>query len=400
MDKVKTQRMICIFLMLVLGSAGCAIAPTKEDIARNRVKELKSHDPEIRRNAAAELGKLGVPETVTALAEALKDPNPRVRRNAAFSLSQFGEKSRPAMQALKDAMEIETDSWAILNMASALEVLKVNRKEMVPALRRVIQGRGSPADLELRFNAALFLYGSVDPMEVFPVFLESIGTEAGKSTTNTPFWMVSDLVKTQDKRFIKPLLDALRQGNPAQRAAAAVFLPQFKPLPREVGPALIIALRDPMAEVRAGAARGLNNVGTNAGLPKQAVQPLVEALKDPDENVRESAAGALATGRAHTKVVVPSLIGALHDPRPKVRVSAAASIRLLGPAAREAIPSLIKTLDQDKEREVLEEACRALSAMGPFAKEAIPSLKHALQSPDPYVRNWASFALEKIDPKK
>jgi HEAT repeat protein len=385
---------------MFFGSVGCAIAPTKEGIARNHVKELKSNDAEVRRKAALELGKLGVPETVPALAEALKDTNPRVRRNAAFSLTQFGEQSRPAMQALKDTMEIETDSWAILNMASALDGLGVNRNEMVPALRRVIQGSRSSGDLEFRFKAAVFLHGSVDPVEVFPIFLETIGTEVESSAKNRPFWLVSDLVKTQDKRFITPLLHALRQGNPAQRAGAAVFLPQFKPLPREVGPALIIALRDPNAEVREGAARGLNQIGGQASLPKETVQRLVEALKDPEENVSRSAAEALSTGRAHAKIVVPALIEALQDPRARVRAASAESIRLFGPIAREAIPSLIKTLKQDKDREVIEAVCRALSSMGPLAKEAIPLLKSALESPDPYIRNWASFPLEKIDLKQ
>jgi HEAT repeat protein len=84
----------------------------------------------------------------------------------------------------------------------------------------------------------------------------------------------------------------------------------------------------------------------------------------------------------------------------KVRVAAAESIRMLGPDARKTIPILIKILNEEKEPELIAAVCRALSAMGPYAKEAIPLLKRALESPNPYVRNWASFALEKIDLKQ
>ena len=404
MNRVKILLMMCVFFGIVFGSGGCTIVPNKENIAGKYVKELQSNDAEVRRKAALELGNLGVPETVPALAESLKDPNLRVRRNAASALSKFGEKSRPAMQALKDAMEIETDSWALLNMAGALDGLKVNRKEMVPALRRVTQGSASPGDLEFRFMAAVFLYGSVDPVEVFPIFLEAIGTEVEKSAENRPYWLVSDLVRIQDRRFIAPLFDALRRGNPRQRAAAAVFLTYYKPVAKEVQPALIAAMVDPNPEVRAGAAIGLGILGNQQPLSKEAVQQLIKALKDPDPKVSENAASALEAAyphlHPHLKIVVPALGEALQDPRMKVRVAAADSIRRLGTDARQTIPILIKILNEAKEPELIEAVCRALSAMGPYAKEAIPLLKRALESPDPGIRNWASFAIEKIDSKQ
>ncbi len=60
MNRVKMPLMLCVFLGMVLGSGGCAIAPNKESIARKHVKELQSNDEEARRKAALELGNLGV----------------------------------------------------------------------------------------------------------------------------------------------------------------------------------------------------------------------------------------------------------------------------------------------------------------------------------------------------
>jgi len=404
MHRVKMLLMICIFFGMVFGSVGCVIAPTKEDIARNHVKELKSNDAEVRRKAALELGKLGVHETVPALAEALKDPNPRVRRNAAYSLSQFKERARPAMQALKAAIEVETNSDAILNMAHALDVLKVSRKEMVSPLRRVVQGTASPNELRFRYRAALFLYGSVDDAGVFPIFFEAIGTEVENSFDTRPGELIFEILEKQDRRFIPPLLEALKQANPAQRAAAAVYLTYYIPAAKEVQPALIAAMVDPYPEVRAGAANGLRILGNQQPLSKEAVQQLIKALKDPNPMVSEYAAKAFEQGNPqrhpHLKIAVPALGEALQDSRMKVRVAAAESIRMLGPDARKTIPILIKILNEEKEPELIAAVCRALSAMGPYAKEAIPLLKRALESPNPYVRNWASFALEKIDLKQ
>jgi HEAT repeat protein len=400
MDRVKRLIRTYVIVGIVLGAIGCAIAPTKEDTARDCFKGLRSEDPEVRKRAALELGKLRLDEAIPALASALKDPDPQVRRNAAYSLSEFEERARPAMQALKAAIEVETNSDAILNMAHALDVLQVSRKELVSFLRRVVQGTASPNELRFRYRAALFLYGSVDVAEVFPVFFEAIGTEVENSFKTRPRELISEILKKQDRRFIPPLLEALKHGNPAQRAAAAVYLTHYIPAAKEVEPALIAAMVDPYAEVRAGAANGLRILGAQQPLSKEAFQQLIKALKDPDPKVRENAAMALERGHPHLKIVIPALGEALQDPRTKVRVAAAESIRMLGPDARETIPTLIKILKEENEPELIEAVCRALSAMGPYAKEAIPLLKRALESPNPYIRNWASFALEKIDQKR
>jgi HEAT repeat protein len=135
----------------------------------------------------------------------------------------------------------------------------------------------------------------------------------------------------------KPTADAISKirertfgAEVAPRPQPLIQAPTFTPLPyfREWGvrqtatdslariglpalPELIVALKDPHADVRDRAAQALARIGPPAS---QAVPALVDALRDPDWRVRRSAARALGQIGPAAEAAVPALIDVIRDP--------------------------------------------------------------------------------------
>ena len=82
--------------------------------------------------------------------------------------------------------------------------------------------------------------------------------------------------------------------------------------PRAAGavPALIAALKDEVAAVRAAAANALGNIGPDA---KGAAPPLTEALTDDAASVRVNAAIALAKIDGKAAVALPVLVDVVEN---------------------------------------------------------------------------------------
>ena len=72
------------------------------------------------RNAAVALGNGRDPRALPALVAALVDPEPLVRGHAAWALGQLGPQSEETEEALKQALAVETDAEAHVEIESAL----------------------------------------------------------------------------------------------------------------------------------------------------------------------------------------------------------------------------------------------------------------------------------------
>lgn len=157
--------------------------------------------------------------------------------------------------------------------------------------------------------------------------------------------------------------------------------------PREVGPALNQAFKDPMVQVRNEVARSLAKVG--------AITELLDGLNDDNPETRLSIIHAASDMKDHAKELIPALVKALHDDKHapnrraaayalgslkavgatrdlakaladmdgNVRLAAVDSLRGFGPAARAALPALMETAKNDKVRQNREKACWALVAV-------------------------------------
>jgi HEAT repeat protein len=188
------------------------------------------------------------------------------------------------------------------------------------------------------------------------------------------------------------LLEDLKDTEVAVRQNAAVALGKVGGDAKErVQPALMVALNDPVREVRAAAAEGL------AALPMRAadVPALLGLIKHKDAEVREQGALGLMTVGPDAKAAVKPLENALQDPSARVRRASLQALAGVGPDARDAVPAVQKML-QDSDREVRLGALDVLGSVGPDARGATGAIVNALSDPD--LRRAALATLKKIGP--
>jgi HEAT repeat protein len=156
-------------------------------------------------------------------------------------------------------------------------------------------------------------------------------------------------------------------------------------------PALIDALADEDAEVRARAGTALALVG------EAAVAPLIKALKDRPDAVRIEAARSLAQLGGRAKEAVPDLTAFVADGKADttLRRECATALGALGPAAAPAVPALLAGL-ADGPMPLRDASARALGHIGATTAEVVPALTRALRDRELPVRCGAATALGQI----
>jgi HEAT repeat protein len=190
-------------------------------------------------------------------------------------------------------------------------------------------------------------------------------------------------------------LIAALQKDDALREAAQTALAPIGADTKAAIPPLAKALKDEVAEVRAGAAAALYWIAPAAGA---AVPALGEALGDTDRRVRRLSGLGLARIGPEARSAVSALIEALKDQDARVRAATANALKGIGPPARAAVPALVEAL-KDKDMKVRAAAANGLAAIGPVAQEATRALIEALKTPNEEVHLAAGEALKKIGPE-
>jgi HEAT repeat protein/beta-lactamase regulating signal transducer with metallopeptidase domain len=183
------------------------------------------------------------------------------------------------------------------------------------------------------------------------------------------------------------LIGALRDDDAGVRAAAAEAL--GKRGESTAVPALVAALRDEEAAVRANAVEALAEVGDG-----RALEGLLTALGDANTEVRANAAAALGElhdvhGRtAEAQRMARALAGLLDDGSVEVRRNAVDALSEL--RAARPIEALLAAA-KDADAEVRQKAVHALGELE--AREAAPQLVALLGDADAEVRQAAAHAL-------
>jgi len=345
------------------------------------IEQLGSEDLEVRKSAAAALGRIGDARAVGALAEALGDDAELVIA-AADALAKIGD--RRAFDAL---LALVGDSRAAVRQAAVGALNSLGAPEMpgrvLPLLR--------DPDPNVR-ESAVKIAGYFGYAECADILLERCGDEDERVRRAA----VEHLPYLEDERATPALARALRHEAPKVRAAAAGAMAQADG--PEVSAALIEALADEDSWVRYFAARSLGrrgeagSTGALAGLARgdksnhvriaavealgviggeEAAGAVAPLAGSDDVDLARAALGAL--GRIRHPDARRPLFEALHSTLPEVRAAAAGALGERGDP--EAVERLRCVAAADPEPEVFRAAIEALRRAGtPDALAGLVSL--------------------------
>ncbi|MCA9173260.1 MAG: HEAT repeat domain-containing protein [Planctomycetales bacterium] len=320
------------------------------------VEQLRSEDPEARREGAEALHRLSerddgrlVLAATAYLLVALGDEDKMVRENASWALANGGPQSLPAVQAeLADENPLVRDGaahaigWMVERGLPAEAALRMRLKDPVPAVRgRVIW--------------ALSQIGGcrTDTVHSLVALLDS----------DTATDRAAALHALGDLNFYT-------QENHDKDAEAAI---------RSAVPKARTLLQHEAVDVRWCAHYFLNELGLP---PDERIPLLVVGLQDDSERVASYVARQLKELAPTTDlaVAVPGLCRVVQQDS-RASVEACEVLRDIGPDAKDALPALLKALDSDPT--VAVKAAEALWTTNRHTEKSLPVLRQALQMPHP-----------------
>jgi HEAT repeat protein len=324
---------------------------------RKLIKELKSIDPEDRRDAAKALGdmKKEAAAAVTALIEALGDKSNLVRSTTAHALGKIGSESKKALPVL---LELLNDEDEDVRSNAAFSLLIIERAKMaevaIPVLIRTLKH----PDENFRDAAHSVLRG--------------LGPEV--------------------KGAVPKLTALLSHADGDVRVGAAYALGRIGPEAAPSIPALIELFKDgeKIGRIRSAACNALERIGPIA------ISQLVKAVSSPDVLMRLGAVYVLGRFGSEAASATPALVVALQDQNEDVRLGAASAlVKVPGQRLKEALPRLIRLLSH-AQATTRWAAAIVLGSLGSAGAPAIPTLVQLLVDEDESVRSGAAEALEKL----
>ncbi len=337
--------------------------------ALNALGEAALTDPdgEVRRVAAATLGRLDHPGRYEALLKALKDSDPEVIKSA--------------MAGLRRA----TDERVIRGLVSLLQHSNFGVRNC--AAQTIDTIRWVPKDREERiwFQVAKGWYerAASSGAEAIPALQLTLQTGPVGAAVRA----VEALGLISDPRIPKLLRSALESEEPAVRIAAADALGKVGG--SEAVETLTICLRNRHVQVRVAAVQALGILRA-----AEATGRICKLLRDKEWEVRQEAAVAL--GRLANPEACEPLAAVLEDEDSDVREAAAMALGRIGD--RRAVGPLILAL-KDEVVSVRRIAAMALSRIDPDwaslpeTRDAAEQLKLAIQDAEPAIRFFVAQLL-------
>jgi HEAT repeat protein len=312
------------------------------------IDALGSRHRYVRLRAVQRLSETADPRVIAPLNRALSDEESLVREDTASSLKKFADVS-----SVEPLIALLSRSSSNLERRLAIAALvAIGDSRAAAPLVYLLDNEGgdlraeaADAIVTLADEAAIELlvarlaekpperYGYTDDSTKEPPALDvlvRIGARAAgavidalaDSTTDRELYdWATKALRRIGAEAIPALIDGL--GLPEESTRAKRCALSLAELGEPGRSALVTALADGRAEVRAGAAYGLWHTKDDEAIP-----PLVDALHDVDADVRKVA--ALALGSFDQAWLIEPLAAALSDPEERVRVCAAASLAQLG----------------------------------------------------------------------
>ena len=301
--------------------------------------------------------------------------------------------------------------------AEALGILGENSNEIIPLLTAAVRDK----DPRMRFRSVRalgpLLVSDVKPEElamIISAFKSALGDAepevrfAASETLGTYAAGRYQSMHGRTKDLVPLLVSALADKADYIRSGAASTLGRLGPLTEQVVSSLIRLLNSPERNDRLAAANALSELashnnsygrsGERERMGKEIGRALLGAAGDPSREVRYEVAEGLGVIGPVERGVIPALNKLTRDPSRGVRTAAAGSLGKFEIGRARIVPALARMLKvPDEEAEVIESALRSLGEMGREARSAAPEVRRLLQSENPRIREYAGYALEKIE---
>jgi len=301
--------------------AAASLAPRGALASHHLLDVLCDRDADVRRAAAALLGRAGYAPAVPSLTGTLKDPDPRVRAEAADALRRIRDARaiEPLAARLKDSMpdvriEAARALGAIADVRSMDPLLAAVTEEYPPSVRKAVaealqalrEAHGPDLFFEamagtdpLACQGAALMLSAIDDPRADDALLKALGNEA-PGVRATAAWALG---KRGTKGAVEPLLAALEEKVPEVRGSAAAALGILGD-PRAVPP-LMARMADGNRRVERAVMQALVDLG------EPAVEPLIKCLGSRDAEIRLKAVWAL--GRINDPRAIRPLIDRIKD---------------------------------------------------------------------------------------
>jgi HEAT repeat protein len=363
------------------------------------LRQLRNGTAGTRKNAAQDLYRDPNPRALRALTAAtLTDPDAEVRRLAAAALGRLGHPGRyePLFKALQDK-EPEVIKSAMSGLRRATDE-RVTR-ELVPLLHHqnfsvrasaaqtIDTIRWVPGDGEERlwFQIAKGWYdrAAASGAEALPALQLTIQTGPVSAAVRA----VGALGRISDRRVIKLLRTCLQSNEVAVRIAAADSLGKVGG--GEAVETLTACLRSNQTQVRVASVQALGKLKA-----AEATGMIGKMLQDKEWEVRQEAAVAL--GRLSNPAACEALATALDDSDADVREAGVMALGKIGD--RRAVGALVLAL-KDEVASVRRMAAASLSRIDPDwatlpeTRAAAEKLKLAIQNAEPAIRFFVAQLL-------
>jgi HEAT repeat protein len=376
----------------------------------NALKDSPWYVRDSKFNAAELLGKIGNPESISALSAALDDSEKRIKESAEYALRKVDKEDRHILIFGMIDREEAFRGWALKALG------EIGNPKALPTIIRAL----NYSDW-FRDNAAIIL-GKINKKQ--SLALPSLISTLSDSEKSVKFWGVKALgeigignsetiqalitalndVKTRNNAVealgqinnsavVSALIETIKNSDGDFRSYAAVALSKITN--PDAVPVLIEAVNHSAFHVyiRYFAAEALGNIGN-----PEAVSALIAVLNDSeindiyyaaDELVRNKAVEALS--KIGTPQAVSGLIEALALKNPYQEVAGKAAEALLNIGTEEAYLGLMTALNHLDEnvRKYAVEALGKINNIGSTA--AMPILIEALNNPYQEVRSYATM---------
>lgn len=294
--------------------------------------------------------------------------------------SQQGRESNAALRGAARAVDglvaLLEDPDASVRLTAAQSLSYLQDPAAVAALAKALKEDTDPRVRE----AAASALGEIDDTRAVPHLVDALRTERVSKVRTK---IVDALQELDDPRATSAVIVALKDPSAEVRRAAVSALDEFEDA--SALSALEALVRDPDTDVRRRLASALGTLDQSSSL-----DAIIILTKDVDAEVRAQAVEALDD--IEDARVVPALIAALGDRNAQVRQHAADGLGNVE-GMRSAPRALLDALG-DSNADVRRAAANSLGSIGDEA--AVPALKRLLTNSNVETRREAAEALKEI----